>query len=313
MTQLTPRQEIEKQILAFEKLVNDFCNNMDENGNNIVPIRWENDEYLETSLSQVYCYNQTQGQERLLQKYTEIFVKIEEAKKLGGSITADEEVKIKSLLQKEIKFFPTSLYCHKDQNNPNNVKFMLEVLIPKNVIFEKLDNFLIPVERKLKELQKKAVKNHEKYDNVAFVANEIIEAVKKSKNDLRESNSVQDGLKEMERNMVSVFTQNNNDVLRKHRGDSRINSLINNLNRLSGYILYVLTYPARFWDEKKIKKYINSWFEERETSSYKIFSTLQKKMDVLPSMTVTHGFFKSETTIKPETSNDPRSDVKNIK
>lgn len=162
-------------------------------------------------------------------------------------------------------------------SEPVRLRYILDTLMPKYVVLDQMDSLLVPAKAKLDKLIEKAKKDT-KYESVKFVAQETIDAAAKARKQLIEATSVLDGLQQAGATITAVYTQNNNAIFAEHRGNPIVNASIEILRQLAGYLLLVLTYPARLYDNEGTKAYVNSWFEKRQTESFKIFGTFKEGM-----------------------------------
>jgi hypothetical protein len=121
------------------------------------------------------------------------------------------------------------------------------------------------------------------------VAQEAIDAAAKAREQIIKATSVIDGLQQAETAITAVYTENNNAIFAEHRGNPIVNASIEILRQLAGYLLFVLTYPARLYDNEGTKAYVNSWFEKRQTESFKIFGTFKEGMQA-QNLAETAGF-----------------------
>jgi len=160
-------------------------------------------------------------------------------------------------------------------HEPVKLKYILNTLMPKCVVLDQIDSSLSPAQANLDKLIAKAQKDS-KYNNVKFVATEVMTAAAKAREQIVKATSVIDGLKQAEKTIAAVYTDNNNAIFAEHRGNPIVNAAIEVLRKLAGYITFILTYPARLYDNKGTKGYVDSWFEKRQTQSLKVFGTFKE-------------------------------------
>jgi hypothetical protein len=145
------------------------------------------------------------------------------------------------------------------------------------VVLDQIDSLLVPAQAKLDKLIAKAKKDSN-YENVKFVATEVMTAAIKAREQIIKATSVMDGLKQAEATIAAVYTDNNNAIFTEHRGHPMVTAVIELLRKLAGYVTCILTYPARLYDNKGTKAYVDSWFEKRQTESLKVFGTFKEGM-----------------------------------
>jgi hypothetical protein len=158
------------------------------------------------------------------------------------------------------------------------LNYMLDVLMPKVVILDHIELLKHDAENQLRRLKKKCNIEPDKYTNVVFVANEIVEAAEMARQEIIKAADLKDGLKQADAIMQAVYTENNEAILAEHRGYPIVNRIIECYRQLKGYFLLILTCPARLYDNKGVDTYMHTWFDPRSTSSMSVFGIFKTGM-----------------------------------
>lgn len=239
-------------------------------------------------------YKQRHARQKLLEEVLEIIVEIKKVKSSLLLTNNTEQYNLDSILNKSFElvycreYDPKSLEkftCFNKNlrigNKIQTLKDIIYILMPKSIVLDHIDSLLAPAFAKIQHLKLKAQKNV-KYKNVEFIANQVITEANNAKEAIVRNPSFQCGLREAKTIIENVYNGNNNkEILAEHRGNPIINVSIDIARQIVGYLLLVLTYPARIYGDKVTTAYANSWFEKRQTESFKIFGTFKEGIEAL--------------------------------
>jgi hypothetical protein len=286
---LTPQQELDLNVIKFEKLFKEikptffealifFQEHIREKSIHDASDILEVKARLKSPLT--FTRQESRAQRELLKNLLELKLAIE-------SDHPDHDV-FNTPIRADVKVIKDWLFeteCLIDKQKVT-ARYAIDVLMPKILLLQHFDTLLQPVRNKLHDLDKKMYTENqldEKYARAYVVASDIVKAADEARQLLVDSGDIEASLQAIQSSLSAVYTKNNLAILAEHRGNATLNAALNMLNQFIGYVMMVLTYPYRYLDNDRTQAYVNGWFEPRTTQSLQIFSLFKEKIES-PSM-----------------------------
>ena len=291
MPQLTPKQELNLKFTEFQKLLQEidkiFFKALEKKAGLKNTSNTENTATLKSQLT--FTSQENQAQRGLLEKLSGLRLTIlQDAQAAAINIDPINQVLDKPLgTHIDLPYMGDNTFgfLFNAEFSINNKlvtsRYAIDVLMPKILLLQHIDILLQPALNKLNDLEKKKKAENQfdgKYARAYVVADEIVKAARQARQQLVDSDNIQESLQSIQTTLSEVYTENNVAILAEHRGNGTINAALNMLNKLIGYVMLVLTYPNRYFDNSGTQAYVNSWFEPRSTQSLHTFSLFKEKI-----------------------------------